>query len=353
MLHEYVTHFEAHNALTSAAATRLTTTIAHSVPPLAPHEKRIARYLEHELERLQEGLQEDTDLDLPQCDDDYFLPAMPDLSAPTADPEDSLQLEDDEAVEDSVTDQLSSRLSDLSVQDSTVDGSLPLYTAVFATGDIDEPDPFYNPQPFNMHDDINTLSTHLVCIYAIVAWLHLNFHLPRVACNAVLWAFALVISAIAPSAAIPFVTLKSANHSLGLDSLPITILVVCPGCKEVYRSSNGACATCTKCSATLFKDSATARGTFRKSPVPIIKYPTMSIASQLQAMLVVPGLEDLLDGWRQQAREEGVYRDIFDGAVVHGLLGPDGKRFFANDGPHHSRGPNGELRIGVTWGVDW
>lgn len=281
------------------------------------------------------------------CDDDTFLPAIPVLPAPSGECYDDLAGDDEEDENGDDAD------SEQEMREQGQRTILPLHVAPILATDCDDPDPFHRPQPPYASNDLDSLPQHLVCIYAIVAWLHLNFHLSRVACNAVLWAFALVVSAISSTAALPFVTLKSANRALGLDTLPITILSVCPACKEVYPASDSTPDACTKCSATLFKTSSTARGTLRTSRVPLLKFPTMSITSQLEAMLSTPGLEELLDSWRLSTREPQVYRDIFDGAITRNLLGPDGKRFFANDGPHHSRGPDGELRIGLAWGVDW
>ena len=70
-------------------------------------------------------------------------------------------------------------------------------------------------------------------------------------------------------------------------------------------------------------------------------------------ILMIPGMETLLDSWRVKPHVPGEYQDIFDGAVCHeNLKGPDGRLFFSNS-LSECKGPNGELQIGVNMGVDW
>ncbi|KAG1845082.1 hypothetical protein DFJ58DRAFT_730932 [Suillus subalutaceus] len=60
----------------------------------------------------------------------------------------------------------------------------------------DDPDPFLSEEvldpPNNM--EFADVPLHLLTIYALVLWLHLQFHLPRVACNALLAVFACLYS---------------------------------------------------------------------------------------------------------------------------------------------------------------
>ncbi|KAH9924357.1 hypothetical protein B0H21DRAFT_712451, partial [Amylocystis lapponica] len=147
----------------------------------------------------------------------------------------------------------------------------------------DIPDPFVAENPMQRSsNDLRDIPAYLLCIYAVASWTHLNFSLPVVAVNTLLWCFAVVLALIAPGASLPYLTLKT-----------------------------------------------------------------------LVDILAVEGMEDLMDGWRKLARKPGFYRDIFDGAIAKGLLGPDGKPFFSNDISDRDKGPNGELRIALEWGVDW
>ncbi|KAI0093118.1 hypothetical protein BDY19DRAFT_902918 [Irpex rosettiformis] len=338
MLMACVDHYQAYNSAMGSIASKLTSTVAHSPPSLSSEDRQLIRAYQRGLERAEreEGTVSELNSNtFPASDGDTFLPPLPDLDAVQVQNAD----EDDEETEE------------IPIMESQID-ALPLNEPSVSAADEDVPNPFSTNTPLQSPSNLTSMSPHLLCIYAIVAWLHLQFHLSRVACNVILWSFALVISVVSPTIALPFVTLKSANHALGLDDLPITILPVCPQCKEVYPASDATPELCIKCSVSLFKPNSTPRGTRRANRVPILKYPTMSIAHQLEMMLAAPGMEESLDSWRTKSRQPGVYQDIFDGAVTKNLLGPDGRPFFINSGPEHAKGPNGELRLGASWGAD-
>ena len=218
--------------------------------------------------------------------------------------------------------------------------------------DEDDPDPFFQKTEPESTQNLSTLPPHLLCIYAFTTWLHLQFHLPRVACNALLSVFACILAFIAPNLDSPLVTLKSVNRHLGV-SVPFQVLPVCPSCKEVYPSNENTPDVCSHCETELFISRFTNRGNKRKERVPVLKYPYLPISDQLGAILAIPGIEKLLDSWRTVPRVPGLKKDIFDGNITKNLKAPDGTAFFANEGEQDRCGPNGELRIGLALGVDW
>ncbi|KAI0749923.1 hypothetical protein C8Q80DRAFT_1120041 [Daedaleopsis nitida] len=63
------------------------------------------------------------------------------------------------------------------------------------------------------------------------------------------------------------------------------------------------------------------------------------------------GVENTMEAWRRRERIAGWFVDIFDGAICKQLKGPDGLSFFRYD--LRDGGPDGELRLGLTLGVDW
>ncbi|KAG1886831.1 uncharacterized protein F5891DRAFT_922731, partial [Suillus fuscotomentosus] len=226
------------------------------------------------------------------------------------------------------------------------------------TNDIneDDPDPFIPDEGFSATNDRNLADVppHLLTIYAVVSWLHLQFHLPRVACNALLTIFACILVALAPTIDVPFVTLQSSNRVLGVDTTIFT-LPVCPTCRDVFppAMSTKSHDTCKNCGVDIFLPGTTQRGNLRAVKTPIIKYPYLPLSEQIKSLLKIPGLEAVLDGWRSKPRTIGKYTDIFDGDTCRTKLkGPDGKLFFLNL-PHEQHGPDGELRIGVNLGADW
>jgi hypothetical protein len=95
----------------------------------------------------------------------------------------------------------------------------------------DEPDPFVvefdNSMPST--SGIQREPDHLLVIYAIVAWLHVQFSLPCVACNALLAFLARLLTFLIPGIQPPFITLHSATRTLGVDP-QIILLSVCPNC---------------------------------------------------------------------------------------------------------------------------
>ena len=220
-----------------------------------------------------------------------------------------------------------------------------------------EPDPFYAPPKIqtssgrrNAHPDGG-----VYMLYALVAWLHSQFHVPFRACNAVLLVVALIIQCFGAATSAPILTtLPSVLNRLGVEP-SFRVLPVCPHCFEVYPEKPKAGERCTLCNTNLFKTGRTRGGKERTSqePVPELKYPYKSLAEQLAEIVALPGMEDELDQWRQQNRKHGKYSDFFDGGIARDLKGHDGHPFFSNHGLERMEGPDGELRIGLTLGADW
>jgi hypothetical protein len=76
------------------------------------------------------------------------------------------------------------------------------------------------------------------------------------------------------------------------------------------------------------------------------------LAEQLATLLSVEGVEAEIEKsiGKAKARVPGVWKNIFDGKVCQELPTADGSRFFF---PTDEEVASGELRIGVTMGVDW
>jgi len=95
----------------------------------------------------------------------------------------------------------------------------------------DEPDPFMVESDNSMPpmSGIQREPDHLLVIYAIVTWLHMQFSLPRIACNALLAFLARLLTFLIPGTQLPFVTLHSTTCTLGIDP-QIHLLTICPNC---------------------------------------------------------------------------------------------------------------------------
>jgi hypothetical protein len=76
------------------------------------------------------------------------------------------------------------------------------------------------------------------------------------------------------------------------------------------------------------------------------------LAEQLATLLSVEGVEDEIERSLAKAkgRIPGVWKNIFDGKICQELPTAEGSRFFF---PSDEEVAAGELRIGVTMGVDW
>ena len=121
-----------------------------------------------------------------------------------------------------------------------------------------EPDPDADPFLVDQHPtrsiaDVLAIPDHLIIIYTMVSWLHMQFQLPRIACNAVLAIFACLVKFLDPQLPSPFITLPSITRTLAVDP-QIELLLVCPNCRDVFPSaaSQHVQDACTSCNVPLF-----------------------------------------------------------------------------------------------------
>lgn len=212
------------------------------------------------------------------------------------------------------------------------------------------PDPFLShkttaptelpPKPSDVHPQKG-----IYLSYMLVAWLHLQYHLPFRACAVLMQLILLIVRAFGVEIQnpAPLVTLPSIFARLDVnptfDELP-----VCPACREVYPAGPDTPFLCPACNVPMFTSPSTSKR------APLLKSPYMSLQKQLTDILSIPGVEAMLDAWRLKPRTSHRYTDIFDGAVAKELKAHDGSPFFQNGGED---GPQGELRIGLTLGLDW
>lgn len=236
-------------------------------------------------------------------------------------------------------------------QPPSAEGAIPT-DQVTATLDENDPDPFYQPRDI---DDMvpnssakSRVHTHpaIRLLYILVAWLHTHFHLPFIACRAILVIVAFIISTAATSfdTSETYKTLPSVLNHLGVNP-DFVVLPVCPECFEVYPASTPTSDVCARCDSPIFKAAVG-----HKKATPLLQFPVKSIEEQLVDILHVDGVEDLLEQWRFKERCIGKYLDNFDGEICKILKGPDSRPFFENPLPPETRD---ELRIGLTLGVDW
>ncbi|KAF7372218.1 hypothetical protein MVEN_00081200 [Mycena venus] len=200
--HELVVHHEKLNAAVSRAATPLTSRAAHSLPKPTPAERELNRALRKAYEEpAPSPADEDSDARMSSSP-----PPHSDSSEASVNRDWQFHMDPgnmESEGEDSDEHSFCSEESDVVAVKLTV-----------SVNAEDNPDPFH-PQTLNVAPtDISALPPHLLAIYCVVAWLHSQFHLPRLACDALLTIWALLIAYMAPSFAPPVVTLKSANSAI-------------------------------------------------------------------------------------------------------------------------------------------
>ncbi|KAI1783783.1 hypothetical protein LXA43DRAFT_1067338 [Ganoderma leucocontextum] len=192
----------------------------------------------------------------------------------------------------------------------------------------------------------------------LVAWLHLSGHLPFRYCDTVLTVIGYILMLLGRKDLLAVLPGSLSGCFSALQVEPrFQIHPVCPACNRVFPLSMYAnrLARCDRvlCKHALFRwqdTSARSRRAQQGSARPVLQFPYKSIAEQLAIILDMPGVEEAVDAWRKRHRILGVLQDIFDGRICRQLLGPDGLSFFRYD--LRDTGPDGELRLGVTLGVD-
>jgi len=188
----------------------------------------------------------------------------------------------------------------------------------------DTPNPFVVEHDGSARQRIPTaqqIPGYLLAIHATVTWLHLQFNLPCITCNALLAIITSLIMFLVPGIMPPFCTLQSATHTLGVDP-PIKLLAMCPTCWDVFPSANSKHMQdmCTACNTPLFLSDHTEQNNSCAIKMPIVKYPYLLLSKQIASILRVLGVKVLLDEWHKKLCKTGEYTDIFDSNICHNRL---------------------------------
>lgn len=237
---------------------------------------------------------------------------------------------------------------------------LPLVHTIVPQPDENEPDPFYREIEYKPPTSVSSAhpSSPGRILLLLVTWAHAQWNAPLRFCAAMLAICTIMLRSAGVNISrsdgshIPL-TYKTLEKRLStepkFDALP-----VCPKCLEPHPITHTG-PLCTMCSSPMFtptgerKPSASADATNGK---PSLKFPYKSITEHLTELLSMDGVADMMDDWRTSPRKAGVLGDIFDGNIAKSVKGVDGQPFFRNE-PLDRKGPDGELRIGLTFGMDW
>jgi hypothetical protein len=246
--------------------------------------------------------------------------------------------------------------------------SLPLHVAPDADPRFlneNSPDPFYMPATSMLPPSITPANTYTpwYILYMLVVWLHAQCKLAFLACDAVMVVITHIVLAdranhddagvgFEDDRQAPYATLKTILNNMGVEP-NFQVLPVCPQCSEPHPAGRSHTSTCNRCEAPLFKPLKTngrRTGSAEPNSRPLVQYPSMSIKSQIQAILETPGMEDELEQWRYATQTSGEYHDMFDGRIARNIKACDERPFFENPLP---AAISTELQIGLVLGFNW
>lgn len=330
----------------ASAAVPLTKHVAHTLPKPTGLERRITRQMTRMYEQAEREMRENeraassAEADPVPATDDSFADVDGGITADTFFEEDPPEVPPDRPT--------SSRAPPQPPPSRPPFVYKP-FTTTDAENDVDEFHPAEDPDklPASPIEFAAAQMDHVeVSIYAVVQWLSSMQHLPRLACNTLLRVFGLVVFFLGFSelSARLAKTLPTVSRRLGTDP-EVVCLPVCPTCNAVFPHTTKH-TRCPSCDVDLFRAS--------KCPgrIPARKYPYYPLRDQIRSILLQPGLEEAADAWRSVQRNDGKLRDVFDGDVARNIVDHKGGKFFRND-PGDEHGPDGELRLAVTFGLDW
>lgn len=211
--------------------------------------------------------------------------------------------------------------------------------------------------PLALYEDLH--EKWIIRIFLIlVAYLHTHHHVSFRACALLLFCFSTLIMAAIPGLlgtsdkAIPL-TLTTLLSRLNLDD-QFTIHPICWKCHRIFSPAILSDTLCSDCDLALFKPASrqlyrqlTGQERFARPSAHLVS-PIRVLSSLLVDFLAQPDIIKELEEWKHQPPSApGQLHNIQDGQVWKSILGPNGKPFFdPND-------TSGELRLGVTFSLDW
>jgi predicted Zn-ribbon and HTH transcriptional regulator len=191
-------------------------------------------------------------------------------------------------------------------------------------------------------------------VFLLVAVLHTRHHVSFRACSLLLFTLSLIflhLSLTSSENRIPF-TLDTVLNKLQLEDR-FAILPTCNSCQRPFQRVIPSDSQCPDCKSDLF--TAPSATLFRRltgkappRPPPKLSVPVRSLSSLLTDAFAHGPLEDHVQEWQSHIPTPGQYTSFMDGRVAQELKDHNGNLFFNQDSIIE-----GEIRLGVTWSVDW
>jgi DNA-directed RNA polymerase subunit RPC12/RpoP len=191
-------------------------------------------------------------------------------------------------------------------------------------------------------------------ILLLVAVLHTKHHVTFRACGLILFVLSVIFSRLSLTSthdAIPH-TLDTVLLRLNLEDR-FTSCPACVVCQRSFRPTTPHGSRCPQCDEEIFmKSSATLfqrlTGKRPPPPPPRLSVPIRTLSALLTDTFSHGPLEDQVLEWMSHPSQPGHYNGFMDGRIAQELKDNLGNLFF----DRNSLDAN-EIRLGVTWSVDW
>lgn len=192
-------------------------------------------------------------------------------------------------------------------------------------------------------------------VLLLAAFLHTKHHVTFRASNTMLFVLRIIFKSlklIDPEEDMP-VTLNTVLKRFDLQDR-FVILPACNLCHQHFPSDTPATFMCPKCDVSLF--STASQNLFQRilgrepaKPPPKRSVPVSPLSEQLKDLMARPGMEQIVEEWRDRPQATDELNCMMDGRVWKTIPGPNGQPFFDRD----SLTEDTEIRLGVTFALDW
>lgn len=189
----------------------------------------------------------------------------------------------------------------------------------------------------------------------LTVFLHTRHHLSFRACGLLLFVIQAIFRALGllEQDEDPPATLKTLLHRLNMDD-HFQVWPICYKCRNLFPPDISRDELCSECEVKLFKpitrsiwQQIAGKDAPLPPPTPYLGAPIQLLSSLLQELLAQGEVEDEIEAWKYDDQESDLLKHISTGHYWKTARGKDKKLFFDKNLP------NNELRVGVTYGLDW
>lgn len=196
---------------------------------------------------------------------------------------------------------------------------------------------------------------YIRAVLLLAVFLHTKHHVTFRASNILLYTLRVIfksLNLIDPDNDMP-ITLNTVIKRLDFQDR-FVVLPACPLCHRHFPADTPDTFLCPKCDVSLFSTASHTLfqrmlGREPSKPPPKLSVPVSPLSEQLGDFFSQPGMEHIVEEWRDRPRSGDELNSMMDGRVWNEIPGPDGKPFFDKE----SLTEPTEIRLGVTFALDW